>query len=229
MIYTARGSGMTTRSWLVWCRVVAVLALASGCRNLQIADGALHCSSTHRGPAPYVCSPVDEMCYRQLPPAIDAAGGGGGGDEDGGIDRSGVVGGNGMVANGMACLTDGDCQSAFCRDGVCCHDRCDGACMACAMTYTGLENGTCGFARSGSDPRNNCDDQSTANRCGQDGQCDGKGACRKASAGQACSDPACTGPHTFVSGGTCDGAGVCKAGTTMDCGTYGCAVTGCAK
>ncbi|HVR61193.1 MAG TPA: hypothetical protein VMU50_04800, partial [Polyangia bacterium] len=90
-----------------------------------------------------------------------------------------VVAPPGSVANGKPCSKNDDCQSTFCRDDVCCNDSCEGTCYACSSTYTNQDNGTCAFVVAGADPRGVCTDESAAKACGQDGTCDGKGACRK--------------------------------------------------
>lgn len=159
----------------------------------------------------------------------DAGGGSGSGGDGSGGDGPSVVVPPGQAATGMACLMDGDCTSSFCRDGVCCQDQCAGACQACSSTYTGLENGLCGPVKTGIDPHDDCADDSRSNPCGQDGQCDGGGQCRKYSLGRSCADATCTDASTFVPAGTCDGSGTCTAGVATDCGPYPCAVTGCAK
>jgi hypothetical protein len=212
--------------------VVASLSLPA-CRGLNVPDGSLVCSESGHCPSPYVCNPADNRCYRQLPnDASMPIGGAGGGGADAAVDRGGD--GTGVVVNGKQpegnpCGKDADCTSTFCRDGVCCHEDCSGACKACAMTYTGMQDGTCANAKSGSNPRTMCQDQTATNPCGQNGTCDGAGQCAKVRMGQSCGQASCPQASTFVPAGTCDGAGTCKPGTSMDCGIYPCAVTGCAK
>jgi hypothetical protein len=81
----------------------------------------------------------------------------------------------------------------------------------------------------GSDPHDDCADETTTNVCGRDGACDGAGACREAPRGRLCAQAACVDAHTFASAGTCDGAGLCVAGARVDCGAYSCGADGCAK
>jgi hypothetical protein len=52
----------------------------------------------------------------------------------------------GATGLGMPCGRGADCSSGFCADGVCCATACEGGttdCRACAMTLTGVANGTC--------------------------------------------------------------------------------------
>ena len=35
------------------------------------------------------------------------------------------------LANGQLCVSDTQCQSGFCTDGVCCESACDAPCEAC--------------------------------------------------------------------------------------------------
>ncbi len=154
----------------------------------------------------------------------DAAAGHPGGGEDGG---SVIV--TGKQANGNACGADGDCDSGFCRDGVCCNTACTGLCQACAATFTGGMDGTCGNVMAGASSRGACQDETATKPCGHDGTCDGAGQCRNVGAGQACGQSTCTDSHTFQAAGKCDGAGACMTPATMDCGAYPCASTGCAK
>ena len=107
------------------------------------------------------------------------------------------------------CRTPGcrECASGFCVDGVCCDTACSGTCQACTSTLTqnARPDGTCGPAKNGFDPRNECA-PSTA-MCGADGQCNGTGACRLAApAGITCAD-----------GKVCDGFGKCKLPPVATC------------
>ncbi|MEA2697387.1 MAG: hypothetical protein QOI66_1658, partial [Myxococcales bacterium] len=155
-----------------------------------------------------------------------------GSDVDGSSDVPGegvVVVPPGSAEKGKPCSTDTDCASGFCRDDVCCADKCEGTCMACAAAFTTLDNGTCGPVVGGMDPRGVCTDQSATTKCGQDGTCDGAGACRKQGPDHVCAPAACSTDGKFTAAGTCDGKGTCDTGMTMACGNVACVITGCAK
>jgi hypothetical protein len=122
--------------------------------------------------------------------------------------------------NGTACGAAGACQSGFCVDGVCCETACTGACMTCGGVGT---LGQCTPAVSGTDVRNDCT-AALATSCGNDGTCDGAGACRKWAAGTTCGAAACTG-GTLLPVPACNGAGACVAGTPSSCGVYQCSAT----
>lgn len=224
--------------------LLAVLLAGAGCRSLDTKDG-FPCSATGNDcPSSYTCA-ADHKCYRHPPMA-----GADGGDDaldashvdglDGplGADVSpnkdllgpevdtGIVAPPGSVETGQPCAVNGDCGSTFCVDGVCCATACDGICMACAASYTGKDNGTCAPTNGGMDPRDDC--QSVApETCGNDGWCDGTGACRKFGSNQICAESSCQG-SMFVATRTCDGAGTCATAHATDCGTSPCALTGCA-
>lgn len=84
----------------------------------------------------------------------------------------------------------GGCASGFCVDGVCCESACTGSCNACSQGRTGAANGKCAPVRAGTDPDNECrrDEPSS---CGQDGTCNGAGACRAYADGTACGSTCC--------------------------------------
>lgn len=106
-----------------------------------------------------------------------------------------------LSGNGRACSAAGECASGHCVDGVCCDTACDGTCEACSYEAKGYgSDGFCGAAAAGLDPHDSCE-AGAQTTCGDDGTCDGAGACRKWSAGTLCGT--CSG------GKVCDGAGEC--------------------
>jgi hypothetical protein len=125
--------------------------------------------------------------------------------------------------NGTACVGSGECGSGFCVDGVCCNSACGGTCQTCAQSNS---VGTCIAADPGTDPRLECDATGAAS-CGNDGSCDGAGACRKYAAGTECLAAGCTGGAVHTAS-TCNGTGTCNAGTTTSCGAYQCDAAGAA-
>jgi hypothetical protein len=92
------------------------------------------------------------------------------------------------LVEGSQCTAAAACASGFCVDGVCCTSACAGTCMTCAAAGS---LGTCTQAEVGTDPRDECPDE-TAATCGRDGVCDGAGACRKYAQGTICAAPSCT-------------------------------------
>jgi hypothetical protein len=129
---------------------------------------------------------------------------------------------------GTPCSDDGECSDAACVDGVCCDSACTEPCHACAGALTGKADGTCAPALAGEDPRDDCDDATGSDPCGNDGACNGEGECRNVGSGQVCGEASCSG-RTFTPAATCDGAGACGTPTAEDCGQYPCAATGCLK
>ena len=134
------------------------------------------------------------------------------------------------LANGSICASDGQCASVHCIDGVCCATTCTG-CNACSNALTGELDGKCAPVANGKIAHQACTDETATKPCGNDGTCNGKGDCRKSAAGKQCGDATCkTDTNTYVSAPTCDGEGVCSAGTPQPCSPYLCsAATGCNK
>jgi hypothetical protein len=106
------------------------------------------------------------------------------------------------VAGG--CTEDSQCQSGFCRDGVCCDEDCSGTCMACRVASTGSPDGVCDFVSRGYDPRDDCAPASSS--CPSELACNGAGAC-------VCSSDGCDSDgHTLITGNDSE-----------DCAPYRCA------
>lgn len=123
--------------------------------------------------------------------------------------------------NGEACTVGADCASTFCVDGVCCSTECKGFCQACKgdMKQSGA-SGTCGVAKEGLDPHNDCPDDE-ARSCERDGTCDGSGRCRYYAKGTSCGPSVCTSNRAV--GRVCDGVGACNDSTDgVDCSPYVC-------
>jgi hypothetical protein len=139
-----------------------------------------------------------------------------------GTDRGPEVG---KARAGAACDDDGDCDSGFCSDRVCCGSRCGDRCFACNLP--GRE-GTCTAVAVGEDPRQECDQHPEAG-CGQDGTCNGAGACALYASGRQCGSASCSGT-TETAASTCDGRGLCQAGTSRSCpGGLACQGSSCAS
>jgi hypothetical protein len=123
----------------------------------------------------------------------------------------------GKRADGQPCALASDCQSNHCEQGVCCASACSSTCLACNLMGS---LGTCTAVPAGLDPLGQCA-QSPRSSCGQDGKCDGSGACRLWAAGTSCAAQACSGDFS-LSARACDGAGTCAAGLATSCTPYTC-------
>jgi hypothetical protein len=153
-------------------------------------------------------------------------GGAGGKVPDAAVDYPALIP-DALSALGATCSANGACASGICADAVCCDKTCTG-CNACTQTLTGEPDGTCGFVTSGLSAHNACTDQTKTNQCGNDGTCDGAGACRNVSTSHVCTDSSCNGSvYTPIS--TCDGKGACTVVNPQDCAPFTCAQTGCSK
>jgi hypothetical protein len=130
---------------------------------------------------------------------------------------------------GYPCDKGNQCQSGSCVDGYCCESPCDRAdpanlCKACNVPGS---EGHCVDAPAGTDPHAQCDADPVAS-CAQDGLCDGSGHCRLYAAATVCATASCTN-GVLTPAATCDGAGDCVGGSTVDCAPYACAsATACA-
>src|SRR5436190_2542374 len=100
---------------------------------------------------------------------------------------------------------------------------CTGTCMSCAIATS---MGPCTPIAAGRPPvtASQCP-MAAASTCGNDGTCNGAGACRKYVTGTVCTAATCMDTVTALSSRTCDGAGVCRAATTLPCGKYTCDTT----
>jgi hypothetical protein len=124
-------------------------------------------------------------------------------------------------ADGATCAVAAECGSGSCVDGVCCKTACAGTCMACSAARKGTGvDGECGAVAAGTDPDSECSADSPTT-CGQNGQCDGAGACAYYDATTGCGPSVCVGnesrPSVCTAKVTC---GPSAAGTA--CGTFRC-------
>jgi hypothetical protein len=132
------------------------------------------------------------------------------GDDGGG---GGKCLGAGGKALGNACGCNAECASGFCADGVCCNTACSGACVSCSAAET---KGECTvIAQGGADPHGICKKEAPQT-CGQDGTCNGLGGCAKHKSGTSCGAATCSGGG-LVPASSCDGNGVCLAGSPITC------------
>jgi alpha-tubulin suppressor-like RCC1 family protein len=161
---------------------------------------------------------------------IVAAGGAGGG-LDAARDVPAPVGdAPALLPLGKTCTADTDCALGNCVDGLCCNKSktACGGCNACTNALTGLDDGTCGAVSAGKIAHSACTDETATKPCGNDGTCDGNGACRKVSSSHVCTPASCsTDGKTFTPSTTCDSKGACTTATAQPCGAFQCATTGC--
>ena len=120
---------------------------------------------------------------------------------------------------GTGCNNHGECGAAgsnLCVDGVCCNTSCTTGCQACsAAKKGGGGDGLCGNIAAGNDPDGDCTDQ-TAASCGDNGLCDGAGACQKYPLNTVCGAATCTG--NTLTAQLCNATNMCVAGGAMTCG-----------
>lgn len=115
-----------------------------------------------------------------------------------------------QLAKGAVCASAAQCSTGSCTDGICCDQACTGLCQSCKAASKGYgANGDCGFVKDGVDVDNECAVDST-NGCGDDGACNGAGACRKHPAGTICGAASCQNAVTATAS-SCNGLGVCQA------------------
>jgi len=117
---------------------------------------------------------------------------------------------------GTPCSSGTECTSGHCVDDLCCDTACSGTCVACSVAKKGQgADGECGPIRATEDPDRECaaEDEST---CGQNGQCNGSGACARWAEGTECAAASCTGT-TQNAPSTCDADGACASGERTLC------------
>jgi hypothetical protein len=132
------------------------------------------------------------------------------------------------LGNGSVCLTDSDCSTSYCVEGVCCAELCDNLCNSClANRKAEGADGVCGPVKAHSNPRGAACLEQPAETCGSNGLCDGAGACEVHAAGTECSPPTCEDTATLMLPGLCDDARTCSPGARRDCQGYGCSDGAC--
>jgi len=133
-----------------------------------------------------------------------------------------INGSCGKKPPGAPCGADGECNSSICATGVCCATTCAGTCKSCALSGSA---GTCTNVPAGQDPLMQCADAG-AMTCGNDGFCDGMGACRLYDTSTVCGTNSCTSGTATIAG-KCSGMGLCLAGTLQNCSPYVCGASAC--
>lgn len=128
----------------------------------------------------------------------------------------------GELPVGAPCSGGGECRSTFCVDGVCCAQVCNDTCVACSEALTGMEDGTCSFVTTQTDPHDDC--EVGGSDCAGD-VCSGTGpSCAPANEGDSCGEPSCVNNALVVP--ICDAELSCRA-TPGDCGGHLCDDSGC--
>ncbi len=185
----------------------------------QICDGAGTCKNDTTGTncAPYVCSTTTNACATPCTADTDCVSGNY-------CNASGAC--VALKPAGGGCGAANECTTGYCVDGVCCGTACTGTCQACKDTLkaSGTDNGTCGDAASGTDPHDNCADD-TSTTCQKNGFCDGAGQCSVYAAGTQCGAPACSSDIPTTA--ECDGAGQCKIKNGTSCFPAACSAGAC--
>lgn len=135
----------------------------------------------------------------------------------GGASNAGASGTELLSADGVACQAVDDCASGNCVDGFCCNTACAG-CHACSSALTGQDDGKCAPVISGRDPHAACADETATNECGNDGSCDGAGACSKIPPSHICTPAGCSSDgKSFIAATACTGEGKCGIATAQAC------------
>lgn len=129
----------------------------------------------------------------------------------------------GIKPRGARCGVDGECETGFCVDKVCCDAKCGDACHACNLV--GHEGSCTTVAGGTSDPRGACL-AADRNSCGTTGVCDASGKCAKYASGTQCGEATCTA-GAAVPAPTCDGNGTCKPSSALPCGKFACTSGAC--
>src|SRR5207245_2340920 len=92
------------------------------------------------------------------------------------------------------------------------------SCFSCNLPGS---TGACTAVTAGGvDPAGMCLDQGPAS-CGNDGACNGAGACRKYAIGTVCVAARCSA-GTYTSESTCNGSGTCTVGWQRACSPFVC-------
>jgi hypothetical protein len=127
---------------------------------------------------------------------------------------------------GVACLSNHECGSANCVDGVCCGSPSCGTCLSCNVTG---KAGTCTIVGANvAEPHGRCSANGT---CGNTGLCTGAGLCQQQPTSVSCASATCSGstftPTSFCSGGSPMGS--CAAPAKQSCSPYLCSGSTCAS
>jgi hypothetical protein len=175
----------------------------------SMCNGNGQCQAgTTRACAPYACNTSD--CYGSCTENKQCAAG----------QICDATGHCGKKKDGAMCDDGSECDSTFCIEGLCCHTDCRSLCKSCALPDS---PGTCANVPAGGiDPTGGCAASPEAS-CGNDGTCNGGGACRKWASTTMCRAASCPADAaTLTKAAFCDGQGACPAGDTQPCKPYMC-------
>ena len=173
------------------CGIAKHCAAGGDCQSANCADGVC-CNSA--------CTGTCQACTAaKKGSGSDGSCGviGNGRDPDNECPGTGTCNGVGACINpiGTACVSNTECQSGSCRDGVCCDTSCTGLCQACSAAKKGTgSDGTCGNISGGTDPDNECAGTAV---------CNGNGTCVSPN-GAACAANASCQSGFCVDGFCCD-------------------------
>ena len=192
------------------------ICAAGACQGSAVI-GAKICNggSCVAGPAtacsPYACDSATGRCFASCTLAAQCDG------------RGCTAGSCGQKPLGATCSNGTECVSGSCADGVCCNLACNGPCVSCNQVG---RMGECSPVSAGNpDPHSQCKVEA-ASTCGSSGLCNGVGGCAKFAAGTECRAATCTNGSELPSA-TCDGEGVCGAGTAIPCAPFQCGASAC--
>lgn len=133
-----------------------------------------------------------------------------------------------LLALGAACSARSECSSDNCVDGVCCDTACVGSCSQCNLKALEGKCSPVPLGTAASAPHAPCT-KTPAATCGQNGLCDGKGACQLYASGELCGGGSCN-PSTqqAVTGASCNGLGACVPASAIACTPFKCKADGSA-
>jgi Pretoxin HINT domain len=206
--------------------LAALVALApiAGCYSPDVGNGQLECSvPDNKCPSGFHCA-VDGTCWQNgQDPDLGVAGDGPQTIVDlAGLDFTGFVPPDLTKVKldiGGTCMSNDDCLSTFCADGVCCQTDCSATCMSCAEPSS---PGTCVARGAGNPPPHGTCAAAAQSTCGLDGNCDGTGNCEKWN-NVVCMPGTCSMATNSETGASmCDGMGNCVAATTVTCAPFVC-------
>jgi hypothetical protein len=173
-------------------------------------DGKGKCNAgSSRGCAPFVCNSGGTACFDSCTTSAQCM-----------APRQCMDGKCGLKDDGATCSDPSECKNGHCVDGFCCDTACTEVCKSCALTG---KRGVCSAI-----PDDVADDgggcvASPESSCGNDGKCNGAGACRKWGTSVECRAASCpSAGATVTKPATCDGKGTCPPGDTQSCGSYKC-------
>jgi hypothetical protein len=193
----------------------ATVCVAARCANGRYTsestcDGMGKCGAgMSRDCAPFVCNPGGTACFDScnasnqcMPPLMCQ------------------MGRCGLKDDGASCSDKAECKSNNCVDGFCCNSACTEVCRSCAVTG---KLGTCSpIPDDVADDAGGCPMQAESS-CGNDGKCNGAGACRKWGTSVQCRGASCPpAGATLTKAANCNGMGTCPPGETQSCGNYRC-------